>query len=169
MNGGRGRNGFSLSNPAACVASRKLRDENNHPTLGFFKPRRIDRLVIAPDAEDWTQGQRQILQQKDLFIQGPEVELRKVPFVFKYRFWCDDDSCAGHELSCTDWEMGESWRTWSVKYGDRWESKFRETYETEMIEMNDTHFYVGTIHQHPGSWIIIGLFYPPRSSQPNLF
>ena len=26
----------------------------------------------------------------------------------------------------------------------------------------DTHFFVGTIHGHPHTWIIIGLFYPPK-------
>ena len=33
---------------------------------------------------------------------------------------------------------------------------------TEMIEKYDTHFFVGTVHQHPGSWTIVGLFYPPK-------
>lgn len=47
---------------------------------------------------------------------------------------------------------------------DDWETPFRQRYETEMIEKNDTHFYVGTIHQHPRTWIIVGLFYPPKTS-----
>ena len=50
--------------------------------------------------------------------------------------------------------------------------KFRQTYETEMIHKNDTHFYVGTVASHPNRWIIIGLFYPPRpvdTGQPELF
>jgi len=38
-----------------------------------------------------------------------------------------------------------------------------------MINKYDTHFYVGTVHQHPDSWIIVGLFYPPKDSQGNLF
>ena len=33
--------------------------------------------------------------------------------------------------------------------------------EAYMINDRDTHFYVGTIHQHPKEWIIVGLFYPP--------
>jgi len=66
-------------------------------------------------------------------------------------------------------EMGAAWRTWSKKYGDQWEEKFRLRIEKEMIEKYDTHLYVGTLHQHPGSWIIVGLFYPPRSSNPKLF
>jgi hypothetical protein len=38
-----------------------------------------------------------------------------------------------------------------------------------MIERNDTHFYVGFVHLHPAEWIIVGLFYPPKSRQSHLF
>jgi hypothetical protein len=27
---------------------------------------------------------------------------------------------------------------------------------------DDTHFFVGTLHQYPKNWIIVGLFYPPK-------
>ncbi len=54
------------------------------------------------------------------------------------------------------------------KYRDGWEAKFRQRFETEIIQNKDTHFFVGTVHQHPGSWIIIGLFYPSKQA-PDLF
>jgi len=42
-----------------------------------------------------------------------------------------------------------------------------------MINKNDTHFIVGTVHGHPKEWIIIGLFYPPKdateATQLNMF
>lgn len=46
--------------------------------------------------------------------------------------------------------------------------------ETEMRDRFDTHFYVGTINQHPKEWIVVGLFYPlklvtPGAVQPELF
>ena len=73
-------------------------------------------------------------------------------------------------MLCTDWEMGQAYRAWRRQYGSAgWEAKFRQQFETEMIEKNDTHFFVGTIHQHPGSWIIVGLFYPPRPLMNDLF
>jgi hypothetical protein len=34
-----------------------------------------------------------------------------------------------------------------------------------MLNKNDTHFFVGTIHGHPQTWIIIGLFYPPKAKR----
>ena len=46
------------------------------------------------------------------------------------------------------------------------EEKLRLKYEPEIIEKCDTHFYVGTVHQHPAAWIIVGLFYPPRAFPP---
>ena len=71
-------------------------------------------------------------------------------------------------MKCTDWEMAQAWRRWRAQYSDDWEAAFRQRFETEMQERFDTHFYVGTLHQHPGSWIVVGLFYPPRV-EPRLF
>jgi hypothetical protein len=72
-------------------------------------------------------------------------------------------------MMCTDWEMGEAYRHWRRKYGDGWEAKFRQRFETEMIEKNDTHFYVGNLHQFPNAWIVIGLFYPPHETTRDMF
>jgi hypothetical protein len=55
------------------------------------------------------------------------------------------------------------------KYGQNWESKFRQKYEDEMINKFDMHFFVGTVHKHPGAWIIVGLFYPPPRTMDDLF
>lgn len=160
---------FPLKSHCLCCL-RKARDSNGFPTLGFFKPKVIERLLIVPDQAEWSQSQLETLSQGDLFAEAPMEDLQKIPFTFKYKFRCAHDDCTGHELSCTDWEMSQSWRSWKTGYGEGWEEKFRQRYETEMIEKNDTHFYVGTIHQHPSSWIIVGLFYPPReSAQAEMF
>ena len=57
---------------------------------------------------------------------------------------------------------------WRTQYGADWEAAFRSKFETDMIDKLDTHFFVGTIHQHPSRWIIVGLFYPPKV-KPDLF
>ncbi len=161
------RKEYVLPLRAHCMCClRRERDLNGHPTLGVFRPKAIKRLLIEPDSLTWTDSQLQILRQSDLFDGAPPEELEKIPYVFKYEFHCDHEGCNGHTMSCTDWEMGESWRSWRTKYGDRWEEKFRQRYEVEMIQRNDTHFYVGTVHQHPSAWIIVGLFYPPRPTVP---
>lgn len=150
-----------LCSQSLC-ALQSERDQNKEPTLGIFKPRRITGLKIERTRDYWTEAEQVRLNQFTLFDNSPINILEKLPFEFSYEFQCDDPSCHSHKLSCTDWEMGASYWRWKDRYGDNWERKFRETYETKMILNRDTYFYVGTIHGHPSEWIIIGLFYPPR-------
>jgi len=151
-----------------CELTRR-RDKDGHPTLGFFKPRRIERFKVQPDSPMWTGAQLHALRQGRLFEKRALVELEKVPFKFVYEFTCNDAACRGHALMCTDWEIGQAWRDWRDKYGDAWEEPFRQKFEIEMIEELDTHFYVGTVSTHPSRWIIVGLFYPPRPRTLPLF
>jgi hypothetical protein len=159
---------YPLRAHCMCCLQRE-RDEKLYPTLGFFRPKSIDGLIIKPDTPTWTPSQLAILRQKHLFREGPKVELEKVPFKFQYQFTCDESDCPTHTLTCTDWEMGVAWLNWYKKYGAGWEAKFRQKFEQEMIHKFDTHFYVGTIHQYPNAWIIVGLFYPPRPQNLSLF
>jgi hypothetical protein len=159
---------FPLKSLSLCEL-RRLRDQNGQPTLGLFKPAKIRRLIIEPDDPDWTEQQRQALQQLDLFNAEPPEELEKIPFKFSYEFDCADRECNGHKMICTDWEMAELYRKVKQRHGEGWEAPFRQRYEREMSEKNDTHFYVGTLHQHPANWIIVGVFYPPLVKQGRLF
>jgi hypothetical protein len=157
-----------LKRPSMCRIQ-KERDEHDHPTLGIFRPHKIERLIIEPAEPNWTPSQLSTLTQDTFFEKAPVQTLEKIPFDFRYRFWCGDVGCNGHTMICTDWEMGQAYRDWRREYGDGWEAKFREKFETWMIEKRDTHFFVGTVHQHPGSWIIVGLFYPPKPTMNDLF
>jgi len=158
-----------LLRPSLCAIKREL-EVQTHPTLGLFKPACIKRLVIEQCAVEWTPEQKAILGQEHLgFEKAPKEELEKIPFDFSYEFQCTDAECRGHKLICTDWEMAESYRKWRRRYGDQWEQAFRGKYERDMIDKLDTHFFVGTLHQHPKNWIIVGLFYPPKDPQGVLF
>jgi hypothetical protein len=152
-----------LQSPSLCALQFE-RNRNHSPTLGFFKPREITRLIIQSDNREWTAAELARLRQHSLFASAPTQELEKLPFTWKYEFTCADPSCNGHSLTCTDWEMGQSYRKWSRKYSD-WTVPFRQRYEDEMINRFDTHFFVGTLHQYPSAWIIVGLFYPPKHLQ----
>lgn len=148
----------------------KERDEHGAPTLGFFRPFQINRLIIEPAAQsEWTVNERAILQRGgDLFQKAPDQLLEKIPLEFRYEFRCGDVDCNGHTMMCTDWEMIQAYRAWRREYGHKWEEKFRQRFEDEMINKYDTHFFVGTLHQYPKSWIIVGLFYPPKRQVPLL-
>ena len=158
---------FPLKSSSMCELKRRL-GRDGSPTLGFFKPAAIEKLIIKPVASEWTQEELEIMRQGHLFESEPAEELEKLPYDFSYRYRCDEPACKGHMMKCTDWEMGQSWRKWRTDYGDDWESAFRHRYEIEMRDKLDTHFYVGTLNRHPREWIIVGLFYPPRV-HPTLF
>jgi hypothetical protein len=149
------------------------RDQKGFPTLGFFRPHEITRLKIEPaEPKEWTPEQLAILRQSQdstLFQKAPTQILEKIPFEFRYEFRCGDVDCKSHTMLCTDWEMLQSYRTWRKTYGNNWEEPFRRRYEREMIDKFETHFFVGTMHQYPTSWIIVGLFYPPRPKFGGLF
>lgn len=131
-------------------------------TLGIFKPKIIHKFMVESDTPDWTPDEHEKLLQYSLYDKHPLQPLEKIPYKFSYKFTCDDPACNGHKLMCIDWELCQSYRVWRKKYGNKWEWAIMDRYETDMILNYDTHFFVGTIHGHPGSWIIIGLFYPPN-------
>lgn len=150
-----------LKSPSLCFLQAE-RDRNKEPTLGFFKPKVITGFRIAATSSKWSESELASLRQYSLFGHAPQTELIKLPYVFSYEFRCDHPGCPTHTLSCTDWEIGASFLSWKYKYGNIWERKFRDRYETDIILGKDTHFFVGTVHNHPDAWIIVGLFYPPK-------
>ena len=136
------------------------RDANGFPTLGIFQPRQIKSLRIEPTDANWSESELARLNQLSLIVASPRQPLEKIPFMFKYWYTCREDTCRGHKMLCTDWEMSQAYRSFSQRYEGNWESKFHNRFELAMIKKNDTHFYVGTIHGYPSHWIIVGLFYP---------
>ena len=152
-----------LVSSSLCQLERNRREGG--PTLGIFKPYQIKGLSITKETKpDWTEKERGILSQQSMYDTRKFNVLEKIPYKFTYSFTCNDPNCNGHQLSVIDWEIGQSYRSWSKTYGDDWKKAFRNKYETEMILNRDTHFYMGTIRSHPHIWVIIGLYYPPKLS-----
>ena len=132
-------------------------------TLGLFKPRCINELIIEPEeSPGWTEEELSVLNQQSMFDTRFVSPLEKIPFKFKYRFFCKDSNCNGHTLSITDWEVGAAYRNFKIRYGKDWETYFRRKFEHDVIYSFDTGFYVGTIRARKDVWIIIGLFYPHK-------
>ena len=157
-----------IVNPLAahCLCClRAARNAEGHPTLGFFKPKLIRRFFIRPEDPEWSEKDLVKLSQGSMLEDGPVRILEKIPYKFVYEVFCDEPSCRGHRPSCTDWELGQAYRSWRDKYPEVWEEKLRQKFEHGMIDCFDTHLFVGTVSSHPASWIIVGLFYPPSISQ----
>lgn len=147
------------------VEALQARQSLDGTSLGIVKPKRISDFSIE-DAEspDWTPKELANLTKEDLFAGAPKWVLEKIPWVFTYTFYCDDASCHGHTMRLLDWEVAQSFRSWRLRYPDpeRLREALCQRYRDEMIGKYDTHFYLGTIANHPRSWTIIGLFYPPK-------
>ncbi len=147
-----------ISHCLCCIKKKAAADGS--PTLGLFKAHSIDKLIIAPDSPNWSADELAKLRRYSMFVKAPAQQLEKIPFKFEYRFRCDHPECNGHSLSSTDWEMLESCRRWKRQYRGEWETKFRQRYERDMTELNDTHFFVGNQLAYPNAWLVVGLFYP---------
>ncbi|HEY8686352.1 MAG TPA: hypothetical protein VIO57_12165 [Chloroflexota bacterium] len=136
-------------------------------SLGLVRPARVSQFRIVDAKEtDWTDDERAKLTRTPLFRSAPYRSLEKIPFEFRYQFTCDDPECNGHDMQVLDWEVAQSYRQWSRQYGARWREAMEKKYADELVTRRDLHFYVGTVSSHPATWTIIGLFYPPLTTDP---
>ncbi|MBN1394199.1 MAG: hypothetical protein JW959_04190 [Pirellulales bacterium] len=93
-----------------------------------------------------------------------KTKLEKIPFVFKYRYRCEEKSCRGHEQSVIDWELMELYRRLKNQ-GMTSEEILPEINKKFIGELcrsdKDTHFFVGNHSLYPSTFMIIGVFWPP--------
>ncbi len=123
-------------------------------------------MIVKDDDPEWKASFKAALQQARLWETrtASREPPRKIPFKFQYRFECDDPRCKGtHQMMIEDWEVGALfWRL--VKEGKSHKEaadKVRGRFLGELCgPKKDTHFFVGTILNHPKTWLILGVFYP---------
>ncbi|MDE2732276.1 MAG: hypothetical protein OXI38_12870 [Bacteroidota bacterium] len=149
------------------------RQAADHTSLGVFRPKEVQDLVISPDDTDWKPSFKAELRQQRIWEDRTvsREPLRKVPFKFHYRFSCDDSRCRGHKMMIEDWEVGALfWRL--ADQGTSHEEASELVKQKFLRELcggdKDSHFFVGTVLNYPRSWIVLGVFYP-KKQQPTLF
>jgi hypothetical protein len=159
--------------PAASESMCEIRRlaEESYKSLGLFKPREVADLTFEDDETEWTPQQLRVIRQGRLFG-AAKTPLEKIPLKFRYRYYCADPKCPGHHQTIIDWEICELYRKLRDKYGGDITSIKRDIKMKFLDELcgprRDTYFFVGDMHWHPGSFIILGLFWPPKSA-PTLF
>ena len=150
-------------------------------SLATFKPKEIVDFVIEDDEREWKQTWLNQFKQTNLFDldekgRAKQRELvKKLPFQFKYRFLSADDKISF--LTIQDWEIGGLfWNCLKNVDGDEEEAKrlVRQKYFDEFVNEKDIYFYLGTTYQFhrrrmPNPFIIVGVFYPPKTPQLSLF
>ncbi len=165
---------YALAKKARSMEELYELQRADRTSLGVFKPKKINDLVITPDDPDWKPAFKAALQQARLWETRTvsKEPPRKVPFKFQYKFECDDPRCkSNHQMMIEDWEVGALfWRL--VDQGDSHNDaakKVRDKFLQELCGSDkNSHFFVGTILAHPNTWVIIGVFYPKiQSGKPS--
>jgi hypothetical protein len=156
------------------------RTENR--SLGTFKPKEIIGLSIEKSEREWDPKLVEKLKQMSLFeldANGNAIKqrsIRKLPYDFKYKFLSEGDEKT-KELTIRDWEIGTLfWNCLRQAQGDENEAKklVRKKYFDEFVEQKEILLFLGTTYEFhmrrvENPFIIIGVFYPPKTPQLSLF
>ena len=155
--------------PTMCDLQRL--QELHSRSLGCIKPRDVDKLIVEETEAEWAGRKRAVIDQMALF-DPVETKLEKIPFVFKYHYRCEEQNCGGHTQSILDWELMEFYR----KVRDEGATPnditaaIRARFLDELCSKSkDTHFFVGNHSRFPVSFMVLGVFWPPKSAQAELF
>jgi len=95
----------------------------------------------------------------------PDFEV--VPWRFQYRYRCAATGCNTHLQTIVDWEVLALWR--HVRHRPDWQDLMRAKFEQEMWDGKAAALFVGNQEQHPNSFLVLGVFWPPDIGyQPRL-
>lgn len=88
-----------------------------------------------------------------------------MPYRLRYKYRCVEPTCQGHEQSIIDWKLGQAWLGWT-QYDEKQRIEMvRRKWMDELCGANrDTSFFVSSMHAHPKSFLVLGVFWPPRET-----
>jgi hypothetical protein len=146
-------------------------------SLATLKPSRIIDFIIEEDEREWKQEWQDQLKQLNMFEiptkGGQRKIVKKLPYKFFYRFFSEGDK-EPRTLMIEDWEIGALF--WNCLYqtdGDEQAALklVRQKYFGEFME-KDLYLFVGTTQRFHNialnPFVIIGVFYPPKTDQLKL-
>lgn len=141
--------------------------EHYGTSLAAIRPGTVHDFVIEAVPTGWKSHQQAIIDQPSLFAPD-KSNLRPIPYKFKYRYTCDRRGCKGHEQSIIDWELAQAYLKWSTDYGEKTLDKLRHKWLDDICGRDkDTMFFVGNVHLHPRSFLVLGTFWPPKAEATN--
>jgi hypothetical protein len=148
-----------------CAVKQAQREAGT--SLGAFRPHTVIDVIPKKEADDWSAEDRDKLSQMTLWGPNKKV-LEKIPWRWRMRYSCGA-GCT-HTQTIIDWEIGEAWRSWRHLYPpDEVPLRIRDQWLNDLCgESKDTVFFVGNQHQHPGSFLLLGIFWPPKAKSPDV-
>lgn len=162
----RERRSLMAAMPTTSMCELIARQASDGTSLGIVRPRRVKKVAIElRDSADVARQQARVeaaAAQQRLF--GPQVTpLEVTPHRFVYHYDCDAPGCQGHEQGIIDWEVTAAYRSWRHDYPDDFVERVRRKWFDELCgPTRDTRFFVGNMHQHPQSFLVLGVYAPPR-------
>lgn len=119
----------------------------------------------AEQLAKWKQRADAIAAQPSLFddpdTKKPDFEV--VPWRFRYRYRCLAPACKGHSQTIIDWEAVALWR--NVRHLPNWQDLMRRKFVDELWAADrQAELFVGNQEQHPHSFLVLGVFWPPSAS-----
>jgi len=139
-------------------------------SLGIVKPIEILDLTIEETDRDWKPEWQAVLNQFNLFYGQPKG-LTKLPFKFSYVFRCSDTGDKPHNAMIEDWELGVLFLKEVERLGSEEaaaESVKRKYLDELCGSTKDTLFFMGTVFPY-NTWVVIGVYWPPKIQQASLF
>lgn len=156
-----------------------LIEESRYPknkSLAVFKPTKILDFMWEECSREWKDEWKKKRMQGDLFNKTEiESKIKKVPYKFYYNF--KDSKGKSSKLLIEDWEIGMLyWNCLRYCKNDELEAlkKVKQKYFNNFIVNKDLFFILGTtlewhLRKARNPFVIIGIFYPPKEIQPELF
>jgi|SRR3989304_5623803 len=155
--------------PTMCELIRMQKTHSR--SLACIKPFDVDKLVVEDAETDWTGRKKGIVDQLTLF-DPLETKLEKIPYVFRYRYRCGEKDCNGHNQLIIDWEIMEFYRRIRNQGAEKTDivPEVQRRFYGKLCNKNkDTYFFVGNHSLWPSSFMVLGIFWPPKSKQSELF
>lgn len=155
-----------LSNVDKSMCEILQKRETEEKSLGAFKPRKID--FVWKKSRSKNQNERESCYAQLSFFNKIKGAPEVIPYDFRYRFFCNNKPlCRGHDYSIIDWEIGQAYRDWRLKYSS--ESLLLEKIKQRWLTLNcstknDVYFFVGNLKRFRDKFMILGVFYPPKTT-----
>lgn len=159
--------------PVVSLCELQRLQRTDHTSLGMIRVREITRFrTVEADKEKFDKADKkyEYAATADLFNEN-KLKVEALPFKYQYWFRCMDDACKGHRSSIIDWEAYELHRKMIKRWGEsKAFEKVRQMYVDTICGSNkDTYFFMGNMQQHPGSFLVLGAFYPQLSDSMSFF
>jgi hypothetical protein len=143
--------------------------ESDKVSLGIVRPTEILDLKVEAVGREWKPQWQATLSQFRLFG-GPPKHLEKLPYKFSYVFRCADSVEKIHTAMIEDWELGVLYRKEVERLGDEQAAaaNVRKKFFDQICDPSrDTRFFMGTVFPY-NTWVVIGVFWPPKELQASL-